>query len=113
MLRRQKCLAYGWCASWIERFKDVRMPRRRLLFAPQVFFNPMATETDVLFPDVYARLRERWVAGGVRYIGDADPVDRQRCFVRARSLVCTTGVGTPDSERIVTAASPMPSCVSR
>src|SRR3954464_15136011 len=32
--------------------------------------------------------------------------------VGARSLVCTTGVGTPFSDRIVTAASPMPSWVN-
>ena len=44
--------------------------------------------------------------------GGRDVISRADRESGGRSLVCTTGVGTPDSERIVTAASPIPSCAA-
>jgi hypothetical protein len=56
-----------------ERFKFLRTPPSILRFAPQIFFNPVPQETNGMNLEMYDRLRRRWAAGGVRYLGDKNP----------------------------------------
>jgi len=58
----------------LERFKYVRTPFSTLRYAPPIFFNPVPQETNGLDLEMYEMLRERWVAGGVRYLGDKNPI---------------------------------------
>lgn len=57
-----------------ERFKYIRDDVRRKHFNPDHFFSPAPEETNYLNEQYYRTLKDRWLAGSLRYVGDKVPL---------------------------------------
>lgn len=57
-----------------ERFKFICKTLAMDHFRPSSFFQPNSEQTNFLNADYYAKLQRRWEDGGIRYIGDKNPM---------------------------------------